>query len=464
MFRLQQAGQRQLDVVDGVVDHLVRPDVDALGLGELARSCRRAHVEPDDDRVGRHRERDVVLRDAAGACSNDVDPDLFLRQLEQRVLERLHGPLYIGLDDQVEIDHLGAPGLAHQVLEGLALGRDELRLARLGFALLRQVPCLALVVDLAEVVAGARHVTPTEDLHGLGRTRDVRGPTVLVLHRADPAIRGACDQCVADLERALLDEHGRDRPAALVEVSLQHGPASPAGGVALQLLQVGHHEDRVEQCVEVEVGLRGDVDELVVAPPLGGDDTALDHLGPDAVGVRVVLVDLVDRDDDRDVRRLGVIERLHRLRHHAVVGGDDQHDDVGHPGTACTHRGERLMPRGVDEGDLAVPFVRLVGTDVLRDAPELARDHIGGADRVEELRLPVVDVAHDGHDRRAGHQCTLLRILVFPLLELELVLDPDDVRRVVELVRDDADRVIGQRRRGGGHLTGHEQDLHDLSG
>src|SRR5207253_4543563 len=131
--------------------------------------------------------RDVVLRDAAGTGSNDVDPDLFLRQLEQRVLESLHGPLHIGLHDEVEVDHLGAPGLAHQVLEGLALRRDELGLARLGFALLRQMPRLALVVDFAEVVAGAWDVTPTEDLHGLGRTRDVRGPTVLVLHRADPA-------------------------------------------------------------------------------------------------------------------------------------------------------------------------------------------------------------------------------------------------------------------------------------
>ena len=159
-----------------------------------------------------------------------------------------------------------------------------------------------------------------------------------------------------------------------------------------------------------------------------------------------------------------MVERLHRLRHHAVVGSDDQHDDVGHPGAARTHRRERLVPRGVDERDLAVPCVRLVGTDVLRDAPELTRDHVGGADRVEELRLPVVDVAHDGHDRRAGNRCALLRLLVFLLLELELVLDPDDVRRVVELIRDHADRVIGQRRRGGSHLAGHEQDLHDLGG
>ena len=120
------------------------------------------------------------------------------------------------------------------------------------------------------------------------------------------------------------------------------------------------------------------------------------------------------------------------------------------------------MPRGVDERDLAVPCVRLVGTDVLRDAPELTRDHVGGADRVEELRLPVVDVAHDGHDRSTRHECSLIGRLLLLLFELELVLDPDDVSHVAELIRDHPDRVIGQRRRRGGHLTRHEQDLHDL--
>ena len=44
----------------------------------------------------------------------------------------------------------------------------------------------------------------------------------------------------------------------------------------------------------------------------------------------------------------------------------------------------------------------LVGADVLGDAAGLAGDHVGVADAVEQLGLAVVDVAHDGDDRRAG--------------------------------------------------------------
>ena len=48
-----------------------------------------------------------------------------------------------------------------------------------------------------------------------------------------------------------------------------------------------------------------------------------------------------------------------------------------------------------------VVVVHLVGADVLRDAAGLAGGDVGLADRVEQRRLAVVDVAHDRDDRRA---------------------------------------------------------------
>ena len=46
----------------------------------------------------------------------------------------------------------------------------------------------------------------------------------------------------------------------------------------------------------------------------------------------------------------------------------------------------------------------LVGADVLGDATGLTLGHLRLPDRVEELGLAVVDVTHDGDDRRASHQ------------------------------------------------------------
>ena len=210
--------------------------------------------------------------------------------------------------------------------------------------------------------------------------------------------------------------------------------------------RVGGEDDGLEQLVEVEPGLGRDVDEHRVAAVLLGDQAVLGELTADLGRVGVRLVDLVDRDHDRHVGRLGVVERLDRLRHDAVVGRDHEDRDVGDLRTTSTHGGERLVTRGVDEGDATVVAVDLgvdlVGTDVLGDATGLLVDDVGVAHRVEELGLSVVDVTHDGHDRRTDDQVVLVA-LVGAELEVEgleqlavLVLRGDDLDDVVELLAE----------------------------
>ena len=58
---------------------------------------------------------------------------------------------------------------------------------------------------------------------------------------------------------------------------------------------------------------------------------------------------------------------------------------------------------------VVVTDVDLVGADVLGDAAGLAGDHVGGADRVQQLGLAVVDVTHDRDDRRACVQLGVAR-------------------------------------------------------
>ena len=121
----------------------------------------------------------------------------------------------------------------------------------------------------------------------------------------------------------------------------------------------------------------------------------------DAVEVGIGLVDLVDRDDDRHTGRLRVLDGFLGLRHHAVVGRHHQDHDVGGLRTAGAHGGERLVARSVQERDHAALGFHVVGADVLGDAAGFARGHLGAPDVVQQRGLAVVDVAHDGDDRRA---------------------------------------------------------------
>ncbi len=163
------------------------------------------------------------------------------------------------------------------------------------------------------------------------------------------------------------------------------------------------------------------------------------------VGVRVGQVDLVYGDDDRHLGGAGVRDRLLRLRHDAVVRGDDEYRDVRRLRAAGAHGGERLVAGRVEEGDPAAVELDLVGADVLRDAAGLGVDHRRLADGVEQRRLAVVDVAHDRDHRRPVGE-VLLRVLV--VLRLELLVGGVLDRDLTLLLRgDQLHLVVGQRLR-----------------
>src|SRR3954453_239525 len=264
---------------------------------------------------------------------------------------------------------------------------------------------------------------------------------------------------------------GRTRTPAPARVPLDDPALRVLVRVRTQVERgVGRQHDGLEEPLDVEAGLGGHVDEHGVAAVLLGHQAVLAELAADLGRVGRGYVDLVDRHHDRHTGRLGVVQRLHGLRHHAVVGRDHQDGDVRRLGTASTHGGERLVTRGVDEGDpalLAVDLRRhLVGADVLGDPTGLLRDHVGVADRVEELGLSVVDVTHDGDDRRTRLE-VLLAALVLPELEVEglqqlavLVLGRDDLDHVVELLAEQLEGGVVDRLGRGHHLAEAEQHLH----
>ena len=182
-------------------------------------------------------------------------------------------------------------------------------------------------------------------------------------------------------------------------------------GVGLELLEVGDQQDHLDQLVEADPGLGRHGHERHVAAVLLDDDAGLGQLGLHPVRVRIGLVDLVERDDDRHLRRLGVADRLERLGHDAVVGRHDHDRDVGHPGAAGAHRREGLVTRGVEEDHALAVVGDLAGPDVLGDAAALAGGHLGRPDGVEQAGLAVVDVTHDRDDR--GTRLEVGRIVLF---------------------------------------------------
>ena len=232
-----------------------------------------------------------------------------------------------------------------------------------------------------------------------------------------------------------LDEHGRDRAAPAIELRLHHDAFGRAIRIGLQVQDFRLQQDRLEKLVEIGPLGGRDLDVQRLAAHRFHDDLVAQELGPDAVRIGALLVDLVDRHDDRHAGRAGVVDELNRLRHDAVVGGNDEYRDIGRLRAAGAHCRERLVAGRVDEGDLLAVLLDLVGADMLGDAARLGRDDVRLADRVEQRRLAVVDMAHDRDDRRTR----LLRLLGIRRVEQPLLDvgggDPADV--MAKLFGDD---------------------------
>ena len=277
---------------------------------------------------------------------------------------------------------------------------------------------------------------------------------------AHATVARARDNRIARLERTALDENGGNRAAALVEVRLDDEAGRKSIGIGLELEHVGLQKDGLEQVVDADALLGGNVDEHVRAAPFLGNDAVFHQLLAYAVGRGAGLVDLVDGNHDRHVRRLRVVDGLDGLRHDAVVRRHDQDDDVGHLGAASTHGGKRLVARGVDEGDLTAVDVDDGSADVLRDAAGLARGNAGMANRVERGRLAVVDMTHNG-----DHGRTRLEVVFGVVVDDGvLFLGRDDANLAAHIVGNKLDELVGHGLGDRENLAQHEQTLDDVVG
>ena len=96
-----------------------------------------------------------------------------------------------------------------------------------------------------------------------------------------------------------------------------------------------------------------------------------------------------------------MVDRFNGLRHDVVVGRHDQDHNVGYPRTTSPHRRKGRVSWGVEERHAATVFhVDHVRPDVLSNASRLALGHLAFAQVVEQRGFAVIDVAHDGDDRR----------------------------------------------------------------
>ena len=136
--------------------------------------------------------------------------------------------------------------------------------------LISQAASLALVLEHAELVTGVGHGLKAQDLDGIGGAGLGDGVALGIEHGADAAIGKAGDQRIAHVQGTAGHQHGSNRAAALVELSLEDVTGGKGVRVGLELEHVGLEQHGLEQVVDTDLLLGRDVDEHVLSAPLLG--------------------------------------------------------------------------------------------------------------------------------------------------------------------------------------------------
>ena len=212
-------------------------------------------------------ELHVRLGDAAEAAGDHLDLHLVGGELGERLAQRLGAALHVRLDEHRDDAGLGLAHLREHVLGTGALA-GELDVAELALPVQRHFARLALALDREQLIAGVGRGGQAEHHHRHRGRGLLHRLAVLIEHGAHAAELGAGDDRVTHLERAALDQHGRDRAAALLDARLDHDAGGKTRARRAQLEHFGLQQDGIQQLIDPLAGACRDRHEDVLAAPL----------------------------------------------------------------------------------------------------------------------------------------------------------------------------------------------------
>lgn len=95
----------RFNIIEGIIDDAVGPDIDLFGLGSFARIGIRTNVEANDEGIGSTGEHDVRFVDRTDTGVHNHNLDFRVLDIRKGLFKGLDGSLDIGFDNDVQVLH-----------------------------------------------------------------------------------------------------------------------------------------------------------------------------------------------------------------------------------------------------------------------------------------------------------------------------------------------------------------------
>ena len=243
---------------------------------------------------------------------------------------------------------------------------------------------LLLSLQYIKCITGLRSTVQTEDQYRLGRTSLLHPLITLVEHRLDTSLMSSRQNDISHLQRTVLHQYGRYIATSLVQRRLDDRTNRTFFRIRFQIQQVGLQQYLLQQLLDTNTFLSGDLLTLVLTTPVFHQVIHIRQLLLDLLRVSMWLIDFINSENNRNTGSRSVINRLNRLRHHVIISGHDNNRDIRHLRATGTHSGKRLVTRSIQERDTAAILqLHVVGSDMLRDTTGLTGDYVRATDIIQ---------------------------------------------------------------------------------
>ena len=194
-----------------------------------------------------------------------------------------------------------------------------------------------LVTYNGHFVTRGRNTGQTQDFHWNGWTRFQHFLTQFVTHRTNATVFETTQYDVTLVQGTFTNQNGRYRTTTFIQEGFDNRAARHTFTNRFQLQNFSLQQDGVQQVVDTGTGFCRNRDELRFAAPLFRHNAVLGELVLNAIHIGFWLIDFVDRNNQRHLRRFRVLDSFNGLWHHAIVCCDNQYNDIRCLSTTSTH-------------------------------------------------------------------------------------------------------------------------------
>ena len=307
------------------------------------------------------------------------------RQLQQRIAQGFHRTIHITFDNQVKFFEITDGQASSNFIQCYVFAGTHSLLSHQLLTLVADFASRRFALGHIETLTSGGSSRKAKNLNRLSRANFCNLLTPFVLQNLDTSIMSSCQNRIPGLQGPGLDEDGGNNTPPFVQGGFNNGSNSSFVGVGLKFKDFGFQKDFFEEQFHIQPLFGRDFLVLVFSTPAFNQNIHGRQLLSDFLGVGLRPVNLVNGKNHGHTGRLRVADGLFGLGHHLVVGRNDNDDNVGDFGTPSTHRRKSFVARCIQKGNVfVVGKGHFIGTDVLRDTPRFAGNHIGLADIVKQ--------------------------------------------------------------------------------